>query len=74
MLSALPDFDDTGAMAARGRRSALMKARNEAAEALRDAFMACQTADFPEVAEPAQRAIEAAQRLQAVAVLWEQIA
>ena len=69
----LPDLDDSGAMAARGRRSTLMTARNEAAEALRDAFAACQKASIEEVAAPAQDAITAAQRLIEVSTLWGQL-
>lgn len=72
-MKPLPDLDDTGTMAARGRRSALMSARNEAAEALRDAFMDCQKAPIEEVADPARAAIEAAQRLIEVSTLWGQL-
>ena len=72
-LKPLPDFDDTGLMAARGRRSALMSARNEAAEALRDACVAVQSADVSEVGIPALAAILAAERLQSIAALWEQL-
>lgn len=67
----LPDLDDVAAMAQTGRRSALMRARNEACEALRDATTACQGADIAEAGPPAQKAIEAAERLIEVAGLWE---
>ena len=53
-----------------GRRSVLMRARNEACEALRDATTRCQGADIAEAGEPAQKAIDAAQRLIEVAGLW----
>jgi hypothetical protein len=66
----IPDLDDTGAMAAAGRRSLLGKARNEAAEALRDAFMQCQSTSIDNVAEPARAAIVAAERLIEVSTLW----
>jgi hypothetical protein len=69
-LSPLPDLDDVSAMAATGRRSALMRARNEACEALRDATTRCQSSEIGDAAEPAQLAINAAQRLIDVAGLW----
>lgn len=72
-MKPLPDLDDTGLMAARGRRSALMSARNEAAEMLRDACVACQSSSVEEVAQPAQIAINAAQRLIEVSTLWSQL-
>jgi hypothetical protein len=72
-MKPLPDLDDTGAMAIAGRRSVLGKARNEAAEALRDAFMQCQSADIATVSEPAHVAITAAQRLIEVSTLWNQL-
>lgn len=72
-MKPLPDLDDTGTMAARGRRSALMSARNEAAEALRDAFMECQKASVEDVGGPARNAIDAAQRLIEISTLWGQL-
>lgn len=72
-MKALPDLDDTGLMAARGRRSVLMSARNEACEALRDACVSCQSAAIEEVGEPAGDAIKAAQRLIEVSTLWSQL-
>lgn len=69
----LPDLDDVVAMAATGRRSVLMRGRNEACEALRDACTLCQSTDVSEVGEPAKRAIEAAQRLIEVAGLWSYV-
>lgn len=70
-MRAIPDLDDVQAMAQTGRRSVLMRARNEACEALRDASTACQGADVGEAREPAQKAIDAAQRLIEVSGLWE---
>ena len=72
-MKALPDLDDTGAMAARGRRSVLMSARNEACEALRDACVACQSADVSEAEKPALAAITASERLIEVCKLWNQL-
>jgi hypothetical protein len=70
-MKPLPDLDDVQAMAQTGRRSVLMRARNEACEALRDATTACQSADINEVGPCAQKAIESAQRLIEVSGLWE---
>ena len=72
-MRALPDLDDVQAMAATGRRSVLMRARNEACEALRDATTACQSADIAEAGQPAQKAVEAAQRLIEVSGMWEHV-
>lgn len=41
----LPDLSDEAAMVSRGRRGAIISARNEAAEALRDCVTAIQSAD-----------------------------
>jgi hypothetical protein len=70
-MKPLPDLDDVQAMAATGRRSVLMRARNDACEALRDATTSCQSADIHEVGPCAEKAIEAAQRLIEVSGLWE---
>lgn len=70
-MKSLPDLDDVQAMAATGRRSVLMRARNEACEALRDAVTRCQSEDISEAGPGAERAIEAAQRLIEVAGLWK---
>jgi hypothetical protein len=72
-MKPLPDLDDVTAMAATGRRSVLMRARNEACEALRDACTQCQGADITDAGEPAQKAIEAAQRLIEVSGLWSYV-
>jgi len=71
-LKKLPDLTDAEAMAARGRRSVLASARNEACEALRDACVACQSADFGDAQAPL-KAIEAAERLQTIASLWSEL-
>lgn len=45
-MKPIPDLSDTSAMAARGRRSALMSARNEACQELRDVAVAMQSCDI----------------------------
>jgi len=70
-MKPLPNLLDTDAMAARGRRSALMAARNEACEALRDACVAVQSADITEVHEPVAQAQEACARLLQIAGHWK---
>jgi hypothetical protein len=45
-MKPLPNLDDGAAMAARGRRSALMSARNDAAEELRNVCVAIQSVDL----------------------------
>ena len=41
----LPNLEDAAAMAARGRRSVLMSARNDACQELRDVAVALQSCD-----------------------------
>lgn len=72
-MNRLPDLDDAHAMALAGRRSTLWHARKEACEALRDACVACQSADIADpdaVAIHATESIKAAERLIEVANLW----
>lgn len=69
-MKPLPDLDDAAAMAQTGRRSVLMRARNEACEALRNAAVAVQSAEIGEVVQPAKDAIEWAARLIEVSNLW----
>lgn len=67
----LPDLTDEAAMLRRGRMSALGAARNEALQALRDAFTHAQSAeyrDLPAALEAMQAPIE---RLRTVAAMWE---
>ena len=69
----LPNLSDEAAMIKRGRRSAVMSARNEGCEAIRDAAVRCQTAMAPaDLVMHAREAIEAANRLIAVATLMEE--
>lgn len=69
-MKPLPDLQDQTAMAARGRRSVLMSARNEACEALRDACVRAQSADIGEDGEWLDKAMAAASRLREIAKLW----
>ena len=72
-MKPLPNLNDEPAMIERGKRSILGSARNEAAEALRDACTFVQSASWDELSERAERAVEAAGRLQALAAMWESI-
>ena len=69
-MKPLPNIDNIEACAAWGRRSMLMKARNEACEALRDAAVAAQSQDIGSAGEGLEGAGEAIERLKAVAALW----
>ena len=69
-MRALPDINDETAMLLRGRRSVLGSARNEAAEALRDACTFCQSADWNDLAKHADAASQAADRLKTLAAMW----
>lgn len=57
-------------MLARGRRSALASARNEACEALRDAVTQAQSMPFGEAGKCLDDAEAAILRLREVAYLW----
>lgn len=70
-MKPLPDLENTDAMLLRGRRSVLASARNEAAEALRDACTFIQSSDWDELPAHAVKAREAASRLIDVAGLWD---
>lgn len=75
-MKPIPDLDDVPAMAQTGRRSVLMRLRNEACEAIRDASQACQSVDIgdtEEVGKCARDAIAAATRLIDVAGLWKHV-
>ena len=65
-MKPLPNLNDEAAMIKRGQRSALMSAKNEAAEALRDACTRLQSCDYGAIDEYADRADEAVIRLRAV--------
>lgn len=70
-MKPLPDISNEAAMLERGKRSAVASARNDAAEALRNACTLCQSAAWPDLRQHAQEAIEAAERLKTVAAMWE---
>ena len=69
----LPDINNEAAMLERGRRSALGSARNEAAEALRDACTLVQSSQWDELEEAASSAIAAAERLKTLAAMWAEV-
>lgn len=71
-MKPLPDLQNSEAMAARGRRSTLMSARNEALETLRDGVTRLQSCDIGELHELVGHVIEAAQRLDEVSKLWNE--
>lgn len=68
----MPDLDDIAKMAAWGRRSALMKARNEACEALRDIAVHAQGQDIGGAGDGLEGATEAIERLKEIAKLWNE--
>ena len=71
-MKPLPDITNEKAMAAWGRRSALMKARNEACEALRDAAVTAQSQDIGAAGEGLETVSEAVARLKEIARLWNE--
>lgn len=72
-MKPLPNINDEPAMLERGKRSALGSARNDAAEALRDACTAVQSADWSELFKAAGKAQEAAERLMTIASMWNEL-
>ena len=72
-MKPLPNLQDDEAMAARGRRSSLASARNEAAEALRDACTHIQSTDINELLQPAVEVKVIAERLIKIAELWQSL-
>jgi hypothetical protein len=72
-MRALPDINDESAMLLRGRRSVLASARNEAAEALRDACTMVQSADWDTLAKHADDAAKVADRLKTLAAMWSDL-
>jgi hypothetical protein len=69
----LPDINDEAAMLLRGRRSAITSARNEAAEALRDACTRVQSSDWSTLAAHADESAQAAERLKTLAAMWDEL-
>ena len=72
-MKPIPNINDDAAMLERGKRSALASARNEAAEALRDACTAVQSSDWAHLHMAAERSAEAAERLKTLALMWQEI-
>ena len=70
-MKPIPDIDNAEAMIARGKASALMSARKDATETLRDSLLAVQSADWPDLSARADVALRAADRLKTLALLWE---
>lgn len=70
-MKPIPDVDDDAQMLRRGKASALYSARNDATECLRDALVAVQSADWPDLSARADVALRAADRLKTLALLWE---
>jgi hypothetical protein len=71
-MKSLPDLQDIEAMAARGRRSTLMSARNEALETLRDGVTHLQSCDIGELHQLTGHVIDAAKRLEDISKLWNE--
>jgi len=72
-MKPLPNLNDEPAMLERGKRSILGSARNEAAEALRDACVAVQTCTWDGLDEQAGKAQAAADRLRTLAAMWSEL-
>lgn len=72
-MKSIPDLSNIEAMAATGRRSVLMRARNEACEALRDAAVSAQSQDIASAGEGLESGVEAIERLKQVARLWKEV-
>lgn len=69
-MKPLPDLTNTVALAAWGRRSMLMKARNEACELLRDIAVRANSQDINVAGEELDDAALAVDRLKQIAKLW----
>lgn len=72
-MKPLPDLNNEAAMIERGKRSSLGTARNEAAEALRDACTHVQSARWEDLYHAAGEAQEAAGRLMIIAAMWGEL-
>lgn len=66
----LPDLSNTDDMISRGRRSALMSARNEACQAMRDACVEIQSLPLGEESPAFIAMDEALDRLRKITKLW----
>ena len=72
-MKPLPNLNDEAAMLLRGKRSALGSARNDAAEALRDACTRLQACDYCAIGKSAAEADAALMRLLVIAEAWEEL-
>ena len=72
-MKPIPRIDDDAAMILRGKRSALGSARNEAAEALRDAAVGVQSADWHDLRSAVDGLTEPAERLRTLAAMWSEL-
>jgi hypothetical protein len=72
-MKPLPNLDDTQAMIAKGRRSALMSARNDAMDELRDSFTKMQSLEIGAIQALANKAHECCLRLIDVSVKWNEL-
>ena len=72
-MKPIPDIANDAAMILRGKRSALGTARNEAAEALRDAMVHVQAADWHELHAAIDALTAPAERLKTLAAMWSEL-
>ncbi len=72
-MKPLPNINDEAAMLERGKRSALHAARQDAAQALRDASTLVQGAEWHELRGHAEAARQAAERLLTLAAMWGEV-
>ena len=72
-MKPLPNINDEAAMLLRGKRSVIASSRNEAAEALRDACVSVQSADWSDLRQSAEQAKAAADRLMTLAAMWDEL-
>jgi hypothetical protein len=70
----LPDLSNADVLILRGKMSVLASSRNDAAATLRDATTAVQSAEWSELYVHASVAAAAAERLQKLAAMWQEVA
>ena len=72
-MKPIPDIANDAAMILRGKRSALGTARNEAAEALRDAMVHVQASDWHELHAAIDALAAPAERLKTLSAMWSEL-
>ena len=72
-MKPIPRIDDDAAMILRGQRSALGSARNDAAEALRDAMVVVQSATWDDLRAAVDALDGPAERLRTLAAMWGEL-